>query len=77
MLVKPPRRARDLCQPSISGSPSAAEQTAPDGAKVEVSREGDLVRVTVLATAPGPDALALSLRASAVALAEETVGGEA
>ncbi len=54
----------------------AAQQTAPDGARVAVSREGDLVRVTVSADAPGPDALAMTLRASAVALAEETVGEE-
>ncbi|MFI6941252.1 TadE family type IV pilus minor pilin [Streptomyces sp. NPDC050418] len=53
-----------------------AREAAPDGAEVAVSREGDLVRVTVTATSPGPDAMSLSLRASAVALAEETVGVE-
>ncbi|WP_415948293.1 TadE family type IV pilus minor pilin [Streptomyces sp. KLOTTS4A1] len=52
----------------------AARRSAPGGAEVTVAREDDLVRVTVSATSPGPDALSLSLRASAVALAEETVG---
>ncbi|WP_307813424.1 TadE family type IV pilus minor pilin [Streptomyces sp. N35] len=63
-------------QESASATVRAAQQAAPDGAQVDVSREGDLVRVTVSATSPGPDALALSLRTSAVALAEETVGAE-
>jgi hypothetical protein len=39
-----------------------------------VTREGDLVRVTVKASAPGPDGLSLELSDEAVALAEETVG---
>ncbi|NBE49850.1 TadE family type IV pilus minor pilin [Streptomyces boluensis] len=52
----------------------AAEQAAPKGARVVVRREGDLVRVTVEAHAPGPRALTLDLEAEAVALAEESVG---
>ncbi|MFC3573787.1 TadE family type IV pilus minor pilin [Streptomyces yaanensis] len=51
-----------------------AGQAAPDGARVTVSRQGDLVRVVVIAHAPGPDALPLELRHEAVALAEDTVG---
>jgi hypothetical protein len=52
----------------------AARQTAPNGARVTVRREGDLVHVRVEAQPPGPDALALDLNSEAVALAEETVG---
>ncbi|MGW0821887.1 TadE family type IV pilus minor pilin [Streptomyces sp. NPDC002845] len=51
-----------------------AERAAPDDAEVTVSREGDLVRVRVIAYPPGPDALSLELGHEAVALAEETVG---
>ncbi|MGW6010717.1 TadE family type IV pilus minor pilin [Streptomyces sp. NPDC055210] len=51
-----------------------ARQAAPSGADVSVRREGDLVRVRVEATTPGPDALTLDLTQEAVALAEETVG---
>ncbi|MCX5559536.1 TadE family type IV pilus minor pilin [Streptomyces sp. NBC_00038] len=53
---------------------TTTRRAAPRGARVEVSREGDLVRVTVTASAPGPDALTLELSDEAVALAEETVG---
>ncbi|MDI3420446.1 TadE family type IV pilus minor pilin [Streptomyces luteolus] len=53
---------------------AAAKQAAPEGARVEVSREGDLVRVSVAAHAPGPRALTLELESQAVALAEEAVG---
>ncbi|GHC72998.1 TadE family type IV pilus minor pilin [Streptomyces flavofungini] len=55
---------------------AAARQAAPRGASVTVSRDGDLVRVEVVAEAPGPRALGLGLRlrAEAVAMAEETVG---
>ncbi|MEU8890373.1 TadE family type IV pilus minor pilin [Streptomyces sp. NPDC048442] len=53
---------------------AAARQAAPDGAKVGFRREGDLVRVLVEAPVPGPGRLGLTLRAEAVALAEETVG---
>ena len=51
-----------------------ARQAAPDGAKVTVSRRGDLVHVVVVARPPGPDALPLELRHEAVALAEDSVG---
>ncbi|MGW1025086.1 TadE family type IV pilus minor pilin [Streptomyces sp. NPDC002577] len=53
---------------------AAAEQAAPDGARVTVRRDGGLVRVEVTADSPGPDVLSLRLRHEAVALAEETVG---
>jgi hypothetical protein len=52
-----------------------ARQAAPDGARVTVSRQGDLVRVVVVARPPGPDTLPFELRHEAVALAEDTVGG--
>ncbi|MFI6878637.1 TadE family type IV pilus minor pilin [Streptomyces sp. NPDC050400] len=53
---------------------AAAREAAPPGARVEVSREGDLVRVTVRARAAGPGPLGVELSAQAVAAAEETVG---
>lgn len=59
-------------------SPEAVEATtrrlAPTGARIAVSRKGDLVHVTVRARPPGPDALSIDLSHQAVALAEETVG---
>lgn len=51
-----------------------ARRAAPDGARVRVSREGDLVHVVVVARPPGAHALPLELRHEAVALAEDTVG---
>lgn len=53
---------------------AAARQAAPPDARVEVGRDGDLVRVTVLARSVGPGPLGVELRAIAVAAAEETVG---
>jgi hypothetical protein len=53
---------------------ATTRRAAPRGARVTVSREDDLVRVTVVASTPGPDALSMELRDEAVALAEETVG---
>ncbi|MDX3522501.1 TadE family type IV pilus minor pilin [Streptomyces scabiei] len=53
---------------------ATARHTAPDGAEVTVSREGDLVRVVVSAPVPGPDGLGIDVSHAAVALAEETVG---
>ncbi|MFD6436734.1 TadE family type IV pilus minor pilin [Streptomyces venezuelae] len=55
---------------------AAARQAAPRGANVSVRREADLVRVEVVADAPGPEVLGLGLRLrfEAVALAEESVG---
>ncbi|MEU7647598.1 TadE family type IV pilus minor pilin [Streptomyces huasconensis] len=54
---------------------AAARQAAPRGARVSVRRDGDLVRVEVVADAPGPGVLGLGLRlrSEAVALAEEAV----
>ncbi|MEV0527122.1 TadE family type IV pilus minor pilin [Streptomyces sp. NPDC050439] len=59
-----------------SAAVAAARQAAPQGAAVAVRRDGDLVRVEVVADSPGPGALGLGLRlrSEAVALAEETVG---
>ena len=51
-----------------------AEQAAPDGASVTVSRRGDLVHVLVVARPPGLGALPLELRHEAVALSEDSVG---
>ncbi|WP_409234789.1 TadE family type IV pilus minor pilin [Streptomyces sp. PA5.6] len=55
---------------------AAARQAAPRGASVSVRRDADLVRVEVVADAPGPEVLGLGLRlrSEAVALAEESVG---
>ncbi|MEU1303304.1 TadE family type IV pilus minor pilin [Streptomyces shenzhenensis] len=47
---------------------------APGGAKVTVAREGDQVRVTVVARPPLLGALPLEVREEAVAATEETVG---
>ncbi|MDG4537017.1 TadE family type IV pilus minor pilin [Streptomyces sp. AV19] len=52
----------------------AARSAAPAGARVAVTREGDLVRVRVEARAAGPGPLAVRLNGEAVALAEDTVG---
>lgn len=52
---------------------ATARETAPDGARVALSREGDLVRVRVEAELPGVGRLGLAVRGEAVALAEETV----
>ncbi|MGW0766296.1 TadE family type IV pilus minor pilin [Streptomyces sp. NPDC002676] len=47
---------------------------APRGARVTVGREGDQVRVTVVARPPVLSGLPFEVREEAVALAEETVG---
>ncbi|WP_328300058.1 pilus assembly protein [Streptomyces sp. NBC_00435] len=52
----------------------AAEAAAPAGARVDLSRTGDLWQVRVSAPAPGPAALPIRLTAAASALAEDTVG---
>ncbi|WP_318206027.1 TadE family type IV pilus minor pilin [Streptomyces sp. SCL15-4] len=53
-------------------------ETAPRGARVTVAREGDRVRVTVVARPRLLSGLPFDVREEAVALAEETVGrGEA
>ncbi|MFF9023900.1 TadE family type IV pilus minor pilin [Streptomyces eurythermus] len=48
-------------------------ETAPRGARVAVAREGDRVRVTVVARPPLLSGLPIELREEAVALAEDTV----
>ncbi|WP_175409077.1 TadE family type IV pilus minor pilin [Streptomyces sp. TRM64462] len=55
---------------------AAARAAAPDGARVSLERNGELWRVRVEAPAPGPAAWAMTLRADAAALAEDTVGAE-
>ncbi|MFJ6568749.1 TadE family type IV pilus minor pilin [Streptomyces sp. NPDC091292] len=55
---------------------AVARQAAPAGARVTVRREGDLVRVKVEAPVPGPDVFMVRVRHEAVALAEETIGGD-
>ncbi|MCH0541501.1 hypothetical protein I3F58_18440 [Streptomyces sp. MUM 203J] len=52
----------------------AAQAAAPEGARVDLRRDGDLWRVRVEAPAPGPVSWTLTLRSEAVALAEDTVG---
>ncbi|MFH9661684.1 TadE family type IV pilus minor pilin [Streptomyces sp. NPDC017248] len=53
-------------------------QAAPRGARVTVTREGDRVRVAVVARPPMLTGLPFEVREEAVALAEDTVGtGEA
>ncbi|WP_442806614.1 TadE family type IV pilus minor pilin [Streptomyces sp. NBC_01022] len=52
----------------------AALSAAPDRARVDVERAGDLWRVTVAAPAPGPGPLAVTLNSEAVAAAEDAVG---
>lgn len=69
--------ARAMARQDPPGTAVAtARQAAPPGAGVTVSRDGDLVRVEVVARSPGPRALGLGLRlrARAVAMAEQTVG---
>ncbi|MEV3872273.1 TadE family type IV pilus minor pilin [Streptomyces sp. NPDC049906] len=48
-----------------------ARRAAPEGARVTVRRADGLVRVEVVAPPPGPDAVPLRLRHTAVAAAEE------
>ncbi|WP_188283362.1 TadE family type IV pilus minor pilin [Streptomyces sp. CBMA29] len=49
-----------------------AREAAPSGARVSVERSGDLIRVRI--TVPAPR-FPVTLRAEAVALAEDAVGG--
>ena len=51
-----------------------AREAAPRGARVTVSREGDQVRVVVVARPPVLTGLPFEVREEAVAAAEETVG---
>lgn len=52
----------------------AALSAAPGRARIEVERTGELWRVRVAAPTPGPGPLAVTLRAEAVASAEDMVG---
>ncbi|WP_330265287.1 TadE family type IV pilus minor pilin [Streptomyces griseorubiginosus] len=52
-----------------------ARDTAPRDAEVTVAREGDRVRVVVVAKPPALSGLPFEVREEAVALAEETVEG--
>jgi hypothetical protein len=54
-----------------------ARDTAPRDAQVAVTREGDRVRVVVVAKPPALHGLPFEVREEAVALAEETVTVEA
>jgi len=51
-----------------------ARDTAPGDARITVSREGDQVRVVVVAKPPMLGGLPFEVREEAVAMAEETVG---
>ncbi|MFE9449070.1 TadE family type IV pilus minor pilin [Streptomyces sp. NPDC006739] len=53
---------------------AVAREAAPRGAKVTVGREGDQVRVTVVARPPVLGGLPFEVREEAVASAEDTVG---
>lgn len=53
---------------------TVTREAAPRGARVTVGREGDRVRVTVVARPPVLGGLPFEVREEAVALAEETVG---
>lgn len=56
----------------VAAAEAAARTAAPEGARVTVTRSGELWRVTVEAAAPGPRGLGLTLRAEAASLAEDT-----
>ncbi|MFC7976576.1 TadE family type IV pilus minor pilin [Streptomyces cinereoruber] len=56
----------------VAAAEAAARTAAPEGARVTVTRSGELWQVTVEAAAPGPRGLGLTLRAEAAALAEDT-----
>ncbi|MGK5628024.1 TadE family type IV pilus minor pilin [Streptomyces sp. URMC 123] len=66
-------RAAARAEPA-SATLAAARSVAPRGARIGVSRDGDLVRVRVEAPTSGPGALSVRLHAHAAALAEDTVG---
>ncbi|MEU0008109.1 TadE family type IV pilus minor pilin [Streptomyces sp. NPDC006314] len=53
---------------------TVTREAAPRGARVTVGRQGDQVRVTVVARPPMLGGLPFEVREEAVALAEETVG---
>lgn len=53
---------------------SVTREAAPDGARIEVARERDQVRVTVAADPPLLPGLPFEVREEAVASAEDVVG---
>jgi Flp pilus assembly protein TadG len=59
----------------VASAEEAARAAAPEGARVTVTRAGELWRVTVEAAAPGPGGMGLTLRAGAAALAEDAPYG--
>ncbi|MEU2606751.1 TadE family type IV pilus minor pilin [Streptomyces albus] len=59
--------ARGETPDGVSG---AVRSAAPPGARLEVMREGEVVRVAVRARTAGPGPLTLELRSEAVAMAE-------
>ncbi|ARP70886.1 hypothetical protein LK07_15135 [Streptomyces pluripotens] len=61
-------------QDPVEAVRAVTRQTAPRGARVTVGRDGDLVRVTVVARPPLLGGLPFEMREEAVALAEQTVG---
>ena len=61
----------------VASAESAARAAAPEGARVSVTRSGELWRVTVEAEAPGPRGMGVTLRAGAAALAEDAPAGGA
>ncbi|MEU5401283.1 TadE family type IV pilus minor pilin [Streptomyces sp. NPDC005963] len=54
---------------------AATKSVAPEGARVAVERKGDLWRVRVESSAPGPGALGITLSAEAAAHAEDALVG--
>ncbi|MFG2607582.1 TadE family type IV pilus minor pilin [Streptomyces sp. NPDC048514] len=74
--------ARTGARAAARQDPAAAvvtvtREAAPRGARVTVGRQGDEVRVTVVARPPLFGGLPFEVREEAVALAEETVGAAA
>src|SRR4051812_17838642 len=61
-------------QDSVDAVVEVARGVAPRDAKVTVSREGDQVRVAVVARPPALHGLPFEVREEAVASVEETVG---
>nr|WP_279240179.1 TadE family type IV pilus minor pilin [Streptomyces sp. 891-h] len=57
-----------------AGVSRAARSAAPHGARVEMTREGELVRVAVRVRTVGPGPLSVELRSEAVAADERRAG---
>jgi hypothetical protein len=78
-LVECVDAARAGARAAARGEPEEAvlrtvRSAAPPGARTRMTREKDLVRVTVTARSAGPGPLSLPLRGGAVALAEDSLG---